>query len=135
RKGAVAEGKPVMVARDQVMVAALFDMLRADYKVNEQDCDRLALSLSGHIETKKPRKTSNDDPPRISLTAFFGAKRAVEVKTSDVDEYVAKRKDEGAANATINRELSALRRAYSLAMNAEVVHRSPRIRKLAENNV
>lgn len=54
---------------------------------------------------------------------------------ADVTGYVAQRRIEGAANATINRELSALRRMYSLALAAEKIHRAPRITKLQEHNV
>ncbi len=55
--------------------------------------------------------------------------------TADVTAYVAQRQIEGAANATINRELSALKRMYSLAVAAEKIHRAPRITKLQEHNV
>ncbi len=44
-------------------------------------------------------------------------------------------KDEGAANATINRELAALRRMLNLGYRAELVARVPYIRMLEENNV
>src|SRR5262249_43752655 len=42
---------------------------------------------------------------------------------------------EGAANATINRELAALKRMFSLAVRGEKIHRAPHIGMLHENNV
>jgi integrase len=57
------------------------------------------------------------------------------VGTTEIDDYVEKRQEEGAENGTINRELSALRRAYTLAYQASPrrVDAIPNITKLEEN--
>jgi integrase len=51
-----------------------------------------------------------------------------------VRAYVAERQAAGAANATINRELAALTRAYSLGIEAGRVTHKPAIKSLKENN-
>src|SRR5690242_20779808 len=43
---------------------------------------------------------------RLHLLPFFGRRRMATITTADVRRYVARRQDEGAKNATINRELS-----------------------------
>jgi integrase len=48
--------------------------------------------------------------------------------------YIAKRQGEGAANGSINRELSALKRAFSLAIQAGKLFHRPYIPMLEENN-
>lgn len=53
-----------------------------------------------------------------NLRAFFGDARAREITTAAIEAYQAKRLELGAAGATINRELSALRRAFVLAVRA-----------------
>jgi integrase len=57
------------------------------------------------------------------------------VTGKDVIDYIAARQEEGAANATVNRELAALKRAYTLAMESERLYRRPPIKMLAERNV
>jgi integrase len=52
-----------------------------------------------------------------------------------VKAYVARRLEQGAANATINRELAALKRMYTLGIQAEKIQRKPYIPMLEEHNV
>jgi integrase len=52
------------------------------------------------------------------LEAHFGVLRASEVTSDVITAYIAKRQTEGAANATINRELACLRRAFYLGYEA-----------------
>jgi len=70
------------------------------------------------------------------LRRFFGPMRAGSITTSEVQRYIVKRQSEGASNATINRDLAALRRMFSLAAKATPpkVARVPYIPALAENN-
>jgi site-specific recombinase XerD len=46
------------------------------------------------------------------LKPFFGSMRAVDVTSEQLARYVDKRQREMAANATINRELAALKRMF-----------------------
>ncbi len=48
------------------------------------------------------------------LKKFFRGCRAHDISTTLIDKYVDKRKAEGLANSSINRELAILKRAFSL---------------------
>lgn len=70
------------------------------------------------------------------LRPEFGDLTANKLTSRRVREYIERRKRE-AANATINRELAIVRRAYNLGVHDDppLVYRVPRIPKLKENNV
>jgi hypothetical protein len=52
------------------------------------------------------------------LKTFFGARRAVEITTGAMREYAKARLAEGAAPATVNRDLGVLSRMFTLALQA-----------------
>ena len=52
--------------------------------------------------------------PGIYLDEFGGMK-VVEVNTGRIKRLIEKRKEQGFSNASINRELAALKRAFNLA--------------------
>lgn len=68
---------------------------------------------------------------------YFGKIPAGKLTTDHARKFIAMRQGEGAANGTINRELSLLRRAFNLAADATPpkVTRVPKIPMLEENNV
>jgi integrase len=59
----------------------------------------------------------------------------VRLSTAHVTAYTVARQQAGAANATINRELAALKRMLRLAIQGEKIHRAPHIAMLKEDNV
>jgi len=93
-------------------------MIQTDYKVNGR---RSAKSLARRI--------------RLHLAPFFGGKKAHDITSTDVQAFIAKRLDQHASNAEINRELAALKRAFNLALKAERITRKPYIPRLEENNI
>lgn len=70
------------------------------------------------------------------LAKAFRGKRADEITGGHVNKYIDRRQAEGAANGTINRELSVLRLAYNLARKGgKIKHEMiPAIGMLSENN-
>ncbi len=95
-------------------VNAILDDLIRDYQVNKR---KSLDSLQHHLK-----------PLRIAL----GTQAAHHVRSNTIKVYVLGRQYLGtAANATINRELSALKRAYALAE----ITTGPKITLLQERNV
>jgi len=113
----IGEGGALNPKADQVRVGELLERLVAEYEVNRRRSLRRLKGALAHVR------------------AFFGHMKALEVTPTDVDQYVSKRRIGGAANATINRELTALRRAFNLAVQREELPRVPRIGNLQEDNV
>ena len=72
---------------------------------------------------------------RMHLEPFFGRRRISAITTADVRQYVARRQAEGVKNATINRELSVLKRSFTLAIAAGNLSSRPHIPLLREDNV
>ena len=97
--------------------AAVRDVLD-DYRINRK---RSLVDVERHV--------------RLHLTPFFGRRRMAAITTTNVRRYVVRRQDEGAKNATINRELSVLKRAFALAVGAGTLPSRPHIALLRENNV
>jgi hypothetical protein len=69
------------------------------------------------------------------ILAAFHRRRACTITTGEIRQYVKRMQMEGYANATIRRDLSALRRMYQLGQDADRLFRRPTIKKLEENNV
>ena len=64
---------------------------------------------------------------------FFGGVRALAVTTDRLNKYVAWCREQGLSNATINRDMSALRRAFKLAYRAGKIQRCPNFPHLKES--
>ena len=117
RMGEIVTGNFIGPDAEKVTVAELADDVVTDYRVNEQDSLDKAIRSANRIK------------------AFFGNTKAHSVKGDSVRKYTAQRQEEGAANATINRELAFLKRAFNLAIESEKIVRKPYISMLEENNV
>lgn len=83
------------------------------------------------------RKSIKDLQGRLALHILpvFGNKKARDIRAGDITEYVAARLKEGACRGTVNRELTAVKRAFTLGIESEKIFRRPRISMLDENNV
>jgi integrase len=87
--------------REKIRVSELADDLIRDYRINGmKSIDDLQARWDLHL---KP---------------FFGHKRAIEVTSNLVARYIDQRQQEGAANATVNRELAGLKRLFRLAQRS-----------------
>lgn len=71
--------------------------------------------LLARYERDGNRSTDRVEQATAHLIDFFGeGRKASDITEAWVDEYVEHRLQEGAANATVNRELAALKRCYKL---------------------
>jgi integrase len=85
------------------------------------------------------RKSTADTKARwdLHLKPVFGHLRAISVTSDLIANYIVGRQDEGAANATINREMACLKRMFNLGRRTTPPKdfRMPTFPKLAERNV
>lgn len=109
-------GRPVGPVIERTAFEDLAQMLVDDYKANGRK------SLESIVDRLK------------HLRAFFGDYKARDITADRITAYVAKRQKEKALPSTINRELAALRRAFSLAEVAGKVARRPHFAMLQERN-
>ena len=108
---------PVHPRADRLKVSELLDDYLAEAELNR-------------------RRSIPDIKRRVKrIRAAFGHRAAQSVPGPEIRSYQLGRQRQGAAAATINRELAILRRAFRLGIEAEKIHRAPVIRQLQENNV
>lgn len=98
REGCAAQGKPVNVQLNRLTFDAAMADVIADYTAN------------GRNSLRDPELRT-----RLHLLPFFGGRRLVHIDDALVRQYIVRRQGAGASNATINRELEHVRRAFVLA--------------------
>jgi integrase len=116
RIGEVAQGRLRGANQDRLTFDDLAQALLADYQINGRRSLRSARLSISH------------------LRKFFGFDRAVDIATDRIKAYAADRQKAKAANASINRELAALKRMFSLAVEDGRISHSPYIPTLEEDN-
>lgn len=119
RLSEIQEGKFSGPKREKTLVKELWEPLRLDYENNH-------------------RKSLDDLKRRWKLHVgpFFDELRVAQVSSDHVARYIGKRLKQGASNATVNRELAALKRAFYIGYEATPprVMRVPSIKLLEEDN-
>lgn len=100
-------------------IGSLLDDLLQDYRINGKSIEWVEMVV------------------RVHLRPAFGNQIAAKVGTDTLREFIDKRQKTGAANATINRELALLRRAFNLSRKATPpkIQKTPYFPMLKENNV
>jgi capsid protein len=77
---------------------------RAD-RINYEE---IAKDLREHYQTTGSRNLEEAEYRLKHLDSLFAGQRIAAINPARITAYVAKRQEEGAANATINRELETL---------------------------
>jgi integrase len=117
RTGEISQGTFTGLAYKRLTFDDLGQEFLADYKINQRKSYwRAKLSLD-------------------HLKEFFEGLKACAIDTPLIRKYIKQRQAQGAKNATINRELAALRRMFRLAAQDDRIPRIPHFPMLEENNV
>lgn len=114
RLSAIDQGRPVGPDVDKTTFGDLARLLEDSFIVN------------GRKSLKRLRGALKH------LSAVFAGGLARNIDETRIGQYVRHRLNEGAANGTINRELTALKRMFVLGQRAQRVVRRPHIEMLAE---
>lgn len=118
-EGKVASDAPIRPRTDRGLFGALLDDVEADYAI-------------------KGRRSLSDLKRRIKLhlRPAFGHLRSGAVRSPQIADYILNRQhaDPPAENATINRELAILKRAFRLGKISGDVFEGPYIEMLPEDN-
>ncbi len=120
RLGEVATGKFAGLSPERIRFRELAEEVMSDYRDN----DRASI---GHAQRRL----------KLHLLPAFGEIRAADFSTGHVRRYIKARREEGASNATINRELAIVKRAFHLGAQSDPprVSRVPHIPMLGESNI
>lgn len=109
RIGEIANGDFIKPVDRRVTVEEIYRLVLNDYKVNHP------ASYEG-AEQRWQNPEHEDKPGR--LKEFFGNYRASQVTTDLLNKYVIECQQKKLSNATINRDLAALKRAFNLAYHS-----------------
>jgi integrase len=115
REGKAANGEPVLRRADRVR----YEEIRAD--------------LLQHYATTGRRNATELGWRLKHLDRFFAGRRVAGITQAVVTTYVARRQEQGAANATINRELATLGPMMRLAYKHDKAQRLLLVERLKES--
>jgi integrase len=115
RMEAVSGGNFLGPRVEKITVDELFDDLLQDYKVHAYCFSWPEYLWNAHMKNYFGGETLTAE----KKAEKYSGMRASRVGTTQIAGYVAKRQGEGVSRSTINRELSLLRRAFSLGFDGE----------------
>jgi integrase len=98
REGEISKGEIPGIYFDRINFDELAEVLLTDYRVN------------GKKSLAKAERTVN------RLKGYFGGMRVPDITTAKIKEYIENRQQKGLSNASINREMAALKRIFHLGL-------------------
>lgn len=117
REGDIARGVPVTSRVNRCLIDELLADVVTDYTVNKR---RSLSDLQRRID--------------LHLLPYFKGWKAAAITKPDVERYKVHRQGQKASNAQINRELAALKRAFTLGVDGSKILARPKIVMLVEDN-
>ena len=127
RLEALRHGEQEPQRADKILVSELFTDLLLKYKADQlktiDDCEsRLRNHLAPFFNV-----AVEVDAATGKTASFTGGMRAAAVTDEHAQKYILRRRDQGAALATIHNELTLLKRAFSLAVQKRKLPAKPYI--------
>lgn len=129
RQGEIAVGKYIEPSSRKVTIDQLYESLLTNYKIN-----KLASYDSTEARWQRQPLLGEEMPEAGRLKRKFSGMLAIALTTPKIEQYVKWcQEEERLENATINRDLAALRRAFKLGMKAGIISKCPDFPKLKES--
>jgi integrase len=116
RLGEIGRGRLIGPTEEKVTFEDMAADIVRDYEINAKKSLRSAQLSVRHLRD------------------FFALDRALDITTDKIRAYTQERQGRKASNASINRELAALKRMFSLAVQAGKLSIKPYVPTLEENN-
>lgn len=96
--------------------------------------EQLAEGLRSHYRVNELRSLARAETSIKNLSAFFADYKAVAITTNQIRRYIIERQEKGAANATVQCELSALSKMLNLAVEDARLAQRPKVPRLKIDN-